>query len=322
MIRVVSDLGYAFLVRKNSSIIRTRCSSSLLRLGIRPIVGDYVELNQKNEIIKVKRRNSVLYRLKTNKKAEIQNLASNIDYVFIVSSLNNEFNTQKLERYILLTQLENLKPILILTKLDLCRNLMVYLDKLQEAEIDIPIILTSSRTREGLDEIINLIKEDKTAVLLGSSGVGKSSIINALMNKEVQKVKEVRLKDDKGRHTTTNRGLFYLKQGGCIIDTPGIREIGLSIGDILDTHLFEDISLLSKKCKFRDCKHETEPDCAVKEAVKKGIISKKYFEKYKKYRREQYLLSLKFDKKEAIKNKNLVKRKSKYEHRGVRSDEI
>ncbi|WP_346929414.1 ribosome small subunit-dependent GTPase A [Clostridium sp.] len=252
-----------------------------------PVVGDWVnfeELGHGEGIIhKIQERKTLICRKVAGAKSEEQVLAANIDKIFITMSLNNNFNLRRLERYINIAWDSGATPVILLTKLDLCEDLEDKLLELDEVALGIDKISVSSLTGEGVEVVRSLIKSDDTVVFIGSSGVGKSTIINRLLGEEVQITKEVG-EYDKGRHTTTHRELFVLPTGGAIIDTPGMRELQLSQGDVEAT--FNDIENLALKCHFSDCKHKSEPKCAVQEAIERGELSRARFESYEKIKRE------------------------------------
>ncbi|WP_346938524.1 ribosome small subunit-dependent GTPase A [uncultured Clostridium sp.] len=252
-----------------------------------PVVGDWVnfeELGHGEGIIhKIQERKTLICRKVAGAKSEEQVLAANIDKIFMTMSLNNNFNLRRLERYINIAWDSGATPVILLTKLDLCEDLEDKLLELDEVALGIDKISVSSLTGEGVEVVRSLIKSDDTVVFIGSSGVGKSTIINKLLGEEVQITKEVG-EYDKGKHTTTHRELFVLPTGGAIIDTPGMRELQLSQGDVEAT--FKDIENLALKCHFSDCKHKSEPKCAVQEAIERGELSRERFVSYEKIKRE------------------------------------
>ncbi len=275
-----------------------------------PCVGDWVYLKD-NIIIQIEDRKNQLSRKVAGKKIKEQIFASNIDYAFIVSSLNKEFNIKRIERYYVLVKSSGIIPIVVLTKKDMCPNYSDYRDDIKNFNKDLCIITTSSVIGDGIEELRGMLSEEKTGIFIGSSGVGKSTLINTLFDNELQVTKEVR-KDDKGRHATTHRELFYLPSGGCVIDTPGIREIQFWSGNF-DSELFGDIVTVSYNCKFNDCQHKSEPFCAVKKAIEEGIIETSKLKSYQRYKRELYIANLKNNKGEGIRNKSRVKKQSKSE---------
>lgn len=256
-----------------------------------PVVGDWVKYERYNKdsnaiINKVCDRKTVLSRKQAGKKEEEQLIAANIDIIFIVTSLNHDFNPRRLERYLTIAWDSGAKPIIILNKSDLSNDIDKYIKEVEEIAFNTPYIVSSCVNQSGLDEIKDKIKPDKTAVLIGSSGVGKSSIINYLLDNEKQNVQTIREDDDKGRHTTTNRELFIIPSGGVIIDTPGMREIQLWVNKDSLGQVFNEIESLAKNCKFNDCSHTHEPGCAVKKAIEDNNLSKERLENYFKMQRE------------------------------------
>lgn len=273
-----------------------------------PAVGDFINIDESGYIINIlPRKNKIARQSAGTKMVDEQILAVNIDYAFIVTSLNNDFNPRRIERYIAFLDMQAIDCRLVLTKADLCENIEHYLEQAYNLGLSDEIIVTSSVDGRGFDEIVSLLSSEKTAVFMGSSGVGKSSIINYLVGGNVQKVKEVRVADDKGKHTTTHRELFVLPNGSCIIDTPGMREIQFWAGDG-SLASFGDIEAFSHKCKFRDCKHETEPGCAVKEAIKRGVLSSERLKSHKKLEREAAAAKIRNFLKEKNQNKKIFKK--------------
>lgn len=206
---------------------------------------------------------------------EQQIVASNIDYVFIVTSADENFNVQRLERYVLMTKNSGALPILVINKIDKTNNLEMYLN-----HFDVPTHLVSALNGNGLDELSQYIKEGTTIALMGSSGVGKSTLINHYLNTNTLQTGNIREKDDKGRHTTTWRELVLLPSGGILIDTPGMRE--LQVWSDVDTieDVYSDIKKLEAMCKFKNCSHTHEPKCAIKEAIKTGELDEARYENY------------------------------------------
>lgn len=254
-----------------------------------PTVGDFVMIDRNEDID----GNAIIHHVLTRKSALIrraagtshdeQILASNIDTVFICMSLNNDLNVRRLERYLGVAWDSGANPVIVLTKSDLCNNLSGKLAEINTIACGVDVITTSSRNQNGYLPVKKYIDHGKTIAFVGSSGIGKSTLINRLIGENILETKEIR-DDDKGRHTTTRRELFVLPNGGIVIDTPGMRELGIESADLTKT--FVDIEELSAKCKFNDCTHTHEPKCAVQEAINNGLLSKERFESYLKLKKE------------------------------------
>ncbi|MBU3226547.1 ribosome small subunit-dependent GTPase A [Clostridium algidicarnis] len=256
---------------------------------IYPSIGDFVLVKHNDQgesiIYKVFERKSKFSRMDSFYEKE-QVVATNFDYVFIITSLNKDFNVKRIERYITASFESGGMPILILTKSDLCSDCSDYETKLEKIAIGIPILTVSSITGDGLFELQNYIKPSETIVFLGSSGVGKSSLVNAIAGEEIMKVNHIREDDSKGRHTTTHRQLIMLKNGSMIIDTPGMRELAMwDVSDGLNV-AFDDIKELESECKFSNCTHKSEPGCKVKSALESGDLSIKRWENYIKLKKK------------------------------------
>lgn len=255
-----------------------------------PVVGDWVLLDRTDNkngdaiIHKLLSRKSYFSRKIAGSKFDIQIVAANIDYIFICTALNNDFNINRLERYIAVAWDSMAIPVIVLTKSDLCEDIDERLKEVQEVAIGIEILVTSSLNENGYEKVKEYIKSGTTIAFIGSSGVGKSTLINKLLNKDILKTNSID-ENDKGRHTTTHRELFVLEEGGVIIDTPGMRELGLMSADVNKS--FSNIEELERQCKFSDCTHKNEPKCAVREAIEKGELDLDRLERYKKLKREE-----------------------------------
>lgn len=262
-----------------------------------PAVGDWVLFDYlKNEnkaiINQILPRKSKFSRKVAGQQTQEQIIASNVDFAFIVCALNYDFNLRRIERYLSLIWQSGATPVVILTKTDLCSDVLNKISEVQNIAFGVDIHAISNISTEGIDFLQKYFEEDKTVVLLGSSGVGKSSLINNLANENIMRVNVLRANLDKGRHTTTHKQMILLPKGGLIIDTPGIRELQLWDAEDGISHTFSDIEELAQNCKFCDCTHSSEPGCAVQKAIKDGVLEVGRLENYSKVQKEQnYLLS-------------------------------
>lgn len=277
-----------------------------------PAVGDWVFINDNGMIERVDERRNQLSRKASGKKVNEQILAANVDIMFIVTSLNKEFNANKIARYIILAETNHITPVVLLTKLDLCSAPEEYLQKINRLYPTIETELISSFENIGIEGVYERMKTGYSAVFVGASGVGKSTLVNKLIGREQMKTSDIRQKDDKGRHTTTHRELFELENGSYVIDTPGIREIGLWMNDDTISE-YEDIYLIGRACKYRNCKHIDERDCAVKRAVEEGELPKERYNSFIKMSREIYYSRLNQDESERLRFKSKVKQQCKNE---------
>lgn len=261
-----------------------------------PTVGDFVLVRRNTQgddiIYKVLERKSKFSRMDTFNEVE-QLVAANFDYVFIMTSMNHDFNVKRIERYLAVAWQSGAIPIIILTKSDICSDYSYYEEQLAGIAIGVNILAVSSVTGDGIEELGAYIKPAKTIVFLGSSGVGKSSLVNAIAKEEIMKVSSIRESDSRGRHTTTHRQLTMLKNGTMIMDTPGMRLIGMWEVSEGINKTFCDIEELAKKCKFANCTHESEPGCAVREALNNGELSEVRWTNYKKLEKEVKFAELK-----------------------------
>ncbi|MFQ3548777.1 MAG: ribosome small subunit-dependent GTPase A [Armatimonadota bacterium] len=254
-----------------------------------PAVGDFVmvdrvDMHSGNAIIhKVLTRKSSFERIAVGLTNQTQVVAANIDIIFICMSLNNDYNLSRLERYLSVAWDSRAKPVIILTKSDLCDNLEDIMSEISSIAIGVEIISTSRFDKMSVEKVLSFIKKETTASFIGSSGVGKSTLINMIAGKELFNTSSIR-DDDKGRHTTTSRELIILPQGGILIDTPGMRELGVDSVDLSKS--FTEIDMLVKECRFNDCTHTSEPECAVLKAIESGRLDKRRLENYKKLQKE------------------------------------
>lgn len=263
-----------------------------------PAVGDWVMVDRTdgsagNAVIHhILRRKSVFTRKAAGTSNAAQIVAANIDTVFICMSLNADFNLRRLERYLSIAWDSMATPVIVLTKADLCTDLQQRLVEIASVSVGTEVITCSSMTEDGYQSVIPFIAEGKTIAFIGSSGVGKSTLVNRLIGKDLLATKEIRQDDGRGRHATTHRQLLLLPNGGIVIDTPGMRELQLNSGNL--SRAFEDIEDLAVRCKYKDCSHMAEPGCAVRRAIEAGELSEKRFGNYIKLKQETLYEGLNF----------------------------
>lgn len=311
--RVVVEQKGLYKVVTEKGEINSRISGKLNFEGHQrsnyPAVGDWVVLDREDYaageaiIHGIISRGSKLSRKAAGVKSDEQIIAANIDKVFICMALNGDFNLRRLERYTTIVWDSGATPVIVLTKSDLCEDLEMRVTEVKNISLGIEVFNISSLTGDGISNVIDYIKTGETVAFIGSSGVGKSTLVNALLGYNRQDTKEVRESDSKGRHTTTYRELILIPSGGVIIDTPGMRELQLlnNIEGVEDS--FKDISNIAKDCKFYDCNHKSEPGCAVKRAIEEGIITGERLENYFKLKKEAEYMERKMNKALASENK-------------------
>ena len=255
-----------------------------------PTVGDFVLMDYVEDgdsrITATLKRKTYFSRRDPDKGRGEQAVAANFDYIFIMQSLNKDFNPERIERYLTVARQSKAVPVIVLTKADLVGDYLPYILEVSRVAEDVETHIVSAQTGFGLEKLAKYMEKGNTLVFLGSSGVGKSSLVNALAGKEIMDTNGIREDDSKGRHTTTHRELIRLESGVMIIDTPGMRELGMwDVSEGL-SESFADVEQFSGKCKFRDCTHENEPGCAVREAIRNGSLDPERFESYKKLKAE------------------------------------
>jgi ribosome biogenesis GTPase / thiamine phosphate phosphatase len=256
-----------------------------------PAVGDWVvisELDGEKAVIReILPRKSVLKKKYSNKRG-IQIIATNIDVAFIVESVDRDYNLNRFERFFVLAREGGIKPVAVLNKIDLIskEDLDSKMSQVKRRFNNLDIIPTSIIEEAGLDKLKNYIEKGKTYCFLGSSGVGKSSLINKLLENDEIKTSEISKSTGKGRHTTTAREIYFLKNGGIVIDNPGTREVGIANANIGIENVFGDIIFLSGNCRYSDCTHTHEPGCAILKALKNGKLDEKKYQNYIKLRKE------------------------------------
>ena len=254
----------------------------------RPVVGDWVAVidgADRASIQQLLERRTTLLRRAAGTVAEPQVVAANVDVFFVVTAVNRDFNERRLERYVAAVWSSGAEPVVVLNKVDLDVDLKPLLEVVERAAIGVPVVRASAASGEGLEELRAYIGVGKTVGFIGSSGVGKSSLTNRLLGREAQAVGNLR-DDERGRHTTTSRQLIELPGGGVLIDTPGMRELGLldDVGGVETS--FADVAALAERCKFSDCAHENEPGCGVLAAVASGELPAERLASYRKLLKE------------------------------------
>jgi ribosome biogenesis GTPase / thiamine phosphate phosphatase len=281
-----------------------------------PAVGDWVVIQtrvseQRATIHAILPRTSKFSRKVAGSAIEEQIIATNVDTVFLVSGLDGDLNLRRIERYLILAWESGVNPVILLNKADLCLNLEQCLMEVKEIAMGVPIVMLSAMQQQGMELLQPYLQPGKTIVLLGSSGVGKSTITNQLKGESVQTVQAVRLGDDRGKHTTTHRQLMILPSGALIIDTPGMRELQVWSATEGLPETFMDIETLVEQCRFRNCQHESEPGCAIQQALAAGQLDPKRFLNYQKLQREAQHLARKQNQRLTLAEKERWKKMTK-----------
>ncbi|MCT8138385.1 ribosome small subunit-dependent GTPase A [Anaerobacillus sp. CMMVII] len=265
-----------------------------------PSVGDWVAIAARPEegratIHAVLPRFSKFSRKIAGKTTEEQIVATNVNTVFLVTALNNDFNLRRIERYLIMAWESGATPVIVLSKADLCHDIEAKLAEVESVAFGVPTYVISTKEDFGLEPLHNYLQVGQTVALLGSSGAGKSTLTNYLLGQDKQLVQEIRADDDKGKHTTTYRELVLIPNGGLIIDTPGMRELQLWEAEDASEHVFNDIHELEEQCRFRDCTHVSEPGCAVKNAIAEGSLAQARFDSFLKLQKELAYIERKGD---------------------------
>jgi ribosome biogenesis GTPase len=323
--RIVEDLGVAWrawVADGTELVVRTpgRLRRRDTEQGTRPVVGDFVLLRPASQggsatVQRLLERRTRLARRAAGERVAEQLLVANVDVAFLAQSLNRDLNPRRLERYLVLARDGGVTPVVLLTKADLCEEPAPILREIAAVAGEAPVLVTSARTEGGLAPLLPWLQPGSTVAVLGSSGVGKSTLINALLGEERHRTAEIREADDRGRHTTTTRNIVRLQNGTLVVDTPGMRELGLVESEESLQAIFDDLAALAVACRFGDCSHENEPGCAVTAAVAKGKLDPARLESWRKLRREREHVEIEQD----LAKKSVQERKWRSLHKEMRS---
>ncbi|MCY4046098.1 MAG: ribosome small subunit-dependent GTPase A [Cellvibrionales bacterium] len=282
------------IMAQHKSRLLGQTESDIVDIPILPslpdcVVGDWVLLNAEQGFVRLLERASCFKRKAAGDKAGIQLIAANVDTAFIVTSLNDDFNLNRLERYLALAHEAGVEPVVVLSKSDLVESSDECVHQIHQLDSRLSVEAINSLDNDSIMPLKHWFQTGQTIILLGSSGVGKSTLTNTLLGENKQATQGIREDDAKGRHTTTSRSLMITQTGGLILDTPGMRELQLADAAEGLAQTFSDIEELAKHCQFTDCQHGLEPGCAVQEALSKGELDSRRFENYQKLCREEQI---------------------------------
>jgi ribosome biogenesis GTPase len=291
--RVVAQHRAGYEIHDGAAAFNAQPAPRFLKRGIdpteRPAVGDFVLIvpGAPPQIERVLPRRTVLSRAAAGERHERQLIAANIDSVIVMNGLDGDLNAARIERYLVLIGESGATPVVVLTKADRAENVDVAVAALRlRVPPQVEILAVNAKSQESIAPLVKYLGTGDTAVLVGSSGVGKSTLTNTLLGEARQATKAVREHDSRGRHTTTHRALIMLPSGGCLIDTPGMRELKLTGEEDLAEGQFADIEALAQQCRFGDCSHQSEPGCAVRAALEDGRLDPERWQNYLKLRDE------------------------------------
>ena len=278
-----------------------------------PAVGDWVVIKRTQDegqakVHEILPRRSKFSRRAAGSETAEQIVAANVDTVFLVTGLDNDYNPRRVERYLIMAWESGAAPVVVLNKADLIEEAEERRREIERVAPGVPVLTLSAKRDEGVEQLTPYVVRGRTVALMGSSGVGKSTITNRLIGSEVQRTQEVRLADARGRHTTTHRELFLLPSGGLVLDTPGMRELQLLVSEYGFRETFDDVEMLAAECRFGDCRHEGEPGCAVRGALESGELDAERFANYRKMEAEMRHAATLVDQRKAQEEKSRVKR--------------
>lgn len=318
--RVILEHKHAYRIMTLEGELLASVSGSFAYRALRreqyPAVGDFVVYERmagedRAIIHQLLTRKSMFTRKAAGLEVEAQIVAANVDVVFLVMSMNEDFNVRRLERYLVAAWDSGATPVVVLTKKDVALHAHAYIDAAERVAIGVDVVAVSAVTGEGMDTLKAYVPQGVTGAFVGSSGVGKSTLTNAFVQAAHMHVSHIREDDAKGRHTTTHRELIYVKDGGCIIDTPGMRELQLWQDRDALQGSFTDIEELEQQCRFRNCTHEAEPHCAVQRAIEEGTLEASRLRSFKKLQREVAYLERKQNEQAQLAEKRRWKQISK-----------
>lgn len=310
--RIIADYGQIVRVVTKQGELQVNRPVVKYEEGMQMAVGDWITLQYYEEtktyqIHSVLPRKTKFSRAAAGIEVKEQIVAANVDVVFLIQSLNKDFNMRRLERYMITAWESGAMPVIVLTKSDCCNNVEEKIGIVYSTIPGAEVHAISCLTGDGIPELRRYLTPRKTIALLGSSGVGKSTLLNYLAGRELLRTGEIREDDDKGRHTTSHRELFLLSEGALILDTPGMRSLSIWEADVGMDAMFGDIEELVTKCRFFDCNHKDEPGCAVIEALDRGSLERNRWESWSKLQKEMTNFENRKRMKQKLKDKQLVK---------------
>jgi ribosome biogenesis GTPase len=315
--RVIEEHKTNYVIKDGETDYLATVRGSFFTEDSFPKVGDFVKYSEVSDgkavIEEILPRTSKISRKAVGTGGE-QVIVANVDIIFIVMGLDDDFNPSRLERYLLLARQSNVTPVVILNKRDTIDNPESFVEQVEEIVEGVPVHAVSATIGENMEALLKYFDVNTTAVLLGSSGAGKSTITNWLLRENAQNVQEVRADDSHGRHTTTSRQLFTLSSGGYLIDTPGMRELGVLSTEEDEESLFTKIEALGHQCRFSNCDHDKSKGCAIIAAAEAGVISERQIRNYQKLQRERLFEESKHDEEAS----HEYKQKQKNLHKGYR----